>query len=263
MQKKKITLLVSTLLILAISACNLPGGNPELSGLELTVTAQAQLLEQATATPEFTATPGSTSTPGATATPEFTATSSIPTITVSVDTNCRLGPGLAYASVSILVVGKSAQVVGKNSSAPNYWVINNPTGSGTCWLWGEYATITGDTSGLQEYAVPPTPTPTITLTPTLASPKPAKDLSVAKICIPQVFPTFGFTGNLTWKDQSDNEDGFNIYIMGGAPVVVPANTTSFPIPQLPLAAGTPYTLGVESFNAAGKGTLKEISFTCP
>jgi hypothetical protein len=49
-------------------------------------------------------------------------------------------------------------VVGRGEFG-NYWIIKNPDGSGECWLWGNYATVTGPTDGLQEYASPATPTP--------------------------------------------------------------------------------------------------------
>jgi hypothetical protein len=42
----------------------------------------------------------------------------------------------------------------------NYWYIRNPNQSGGfCWLWGEYATVTGNWAVLPQYTPPPTPTP--------------------------------------------------------------------------------------------------------
>jgi hypothetical protein len=59
--------------------------------------------------------------------------------------------------LGVLQVGEQAEVVGKNTVA-NYWVIKNPDASGTCWLWGMYATVEGDTTNLPEITPPPTPT---------------------------------------------------------------------------------------------------------
>ena len=273
MPNRKKLLVFSILLIIITGACILTGENTNEPDLALTITAlvqsngqqqqQQQPVAEPTSTPEIispveiTSTPEFTATVELTATPEITSTSSIPIIMVSIDTNCRLGPGIAYKSLSALVIGKEAQIVGKNSSVPNYWVINNPTGSGTCWLWGEYATITGDTSNLQEYAVPPTPTPTI------SGPKPVKDLSLSKTCAFIINNDYKYDGTLTWKDQSDNEDGFNLYINDIFVTALPPNTTSYKIQAFVSNAGTQYILGVESFNAAGKGELKEIVFVCP
>ena len=41
-----------------------------------------------------------------------------------------------------------AEVVGRNLNG-NYWYIRNPNDSnGYCWLWGEYATVTGNFAAL-------------------------------------------------------------------------------------------------------------------
>ena len=80
-------------------------------------------------------------------------------VSVSLDTNCRTGPSTAYDSVGALLVGQSAEVVGKYSSA-NWWIIQNPSEPGTCWIWGQYASVTGDTSSLPEMTPPPPPTAT-------------------------------------------------------------------------------------------------------
>lgn len=253
--------------IVVVFACNLPGGAPpetEEPDLELTITALANLGAQATtgstspqetATPEFTATAGATSTP------------SVPQVSVSTNTNCRVGPGVIYDLVDSLLIGQTAEVVGKNSGVPNYWVIKRINGSGTCWLWAEYATVSGNTSNLPEYPVPPTPTPsptpTATATATLAPPASVNNLTVTKVCIPLVLPTYNYTGTINWEDKSNNEDGFNIYFNGGLFASIPANSTAFALPPLPFVGGTPAKWGVEAFNAAGKSGLKDVTFTCP
>ena len=252
---------VSIVLILVLTACNLPGGGSDVPDLALTITAQVLLNDQQQQSGELpTATPEFTATPGATATPEFTPTSSIPMVTVSVNTNCRLGPSTVYAIVGALTIGVQAQIVGKNSSVPNYWVINNPNGTGTCWLWGEYATVTGDTSGLQEYAIPPTPTPSPT--PTLAFPAPVSNLDHGKACA-FINPQFIYQGVLKWDDKSDNEDGFNIYQNGVLVTSVGKNVESYAYNVGAFPPGVLIKFAVESYNAAGQSAQKEVSFTCP
>ena len=49
-----------------------------------------------------------------------------------------------------------------------YWIIQNPDKAGTCWLWGEYATVTGTLTGLPIMTPPPSPTPSPTATPSQA-----------------------------------------------------------------------------------------------
>ncbi len=115
--------------------------------------------------PTFTPTETSTPSPTLTGTPFFTPTPIVPQISVSVPTNCRVGPGKVYRMVGALLVGESAQIYGIDPTS-QYWYIRNPdVSSGFCWVWGQYATITGNTALLPVYTPPPTPTPTFTPTP--------------------------------------------------------------------------------------------------
>ena len=98
--------------------------------------------------------------------PVFTATAAaVPQVSVSTPTNCRVGPGIAYERVGGLQIGQVAEVVGRNATG-NYWVIRNPERPNQlCWLWGQFATVTGNTGTLPVYTPPPTPTPLPTNTP--------------------------------------------------------------------------------------------------
>lgn len=170
MFRKNIAHLILPLLLL-LSACGQsndgqvePTTGPDLA---LTVTAQANLLESLTQTAlATTPAPEFTPTMAFSPTPEFTATPSKVFVTVSANTNCRSGPGDEYSIEGALTVGQQAEVIGK-SSTTNYWIIKNPNSSGSCWLWGEFATIAGDTSALQEIAPPPTTTPLAALAPVI------------------------------------------------------------------------------------------------
>ena len=130
---------------------------PTLPELTLTNTP-----EPSTFTPTFTETP----TQRLTATSLFTSTPFVPQISVSVSTNCRIGPGKVYQMVGALLAGEIAQVYGRDPTG-GYWYIRNPdSSSGYCWVWGEYATLSGNTALLPVYTPPPTPTPTFTPKPT-------------------------------------------------------------------------------------------------
>lgn len=259
MYQRKFNLLLSLLLVAALSACNLPSGEDltPTPDLALTVTALAQ--PQGTATPSL---PLDTATPAFTAGPESTPTPSVPTVTVSTNTNCRTGPSTQYELIGGLNVGQSAEVVGKSTST-GYWIIRTP-GGGTCWLWGQFATVSGNTANLPEYPTPATPTPTFTPTP--SAPAAVDNLSMAMICIP-VLANFHHTGVLSWEDKSNNEDGFNIYINGALIASIPANSTSYNVVQVPggpFIPGIASIFGVEAFNAAGKATpLKTVTRGCP
>lgn len=178
MKKSTPILLPVSVLLIASLACATPSfvaPTQDLNSLGTAImqtmvvgasqTAQAVIpVNLATQSPVPTATliPATiTETPTATLspTPIFTATPLVPQISVSVATNCRVGPGKIYDRVGALLVGQVAEVVGRND-AGNYWYIRNPSQpNGFCWLWGEYATVSGNLSVLPVFTPPPTPTP--------------------------------------------------------------------------------------------------------
>jgi hypothetical protein len=153
---------------------------------QLTQAAGPDISVVQSATPSATLSPGEptftpappTLTPTATLTPLpiFSVTPLIPMISVSVPTNCRVGPGKAYRMVGALLVGETVQVYARDP-AGDYWYIRNPDSpSEYCWVWGGYATLSGITIVLPVYTPPPTPTPTFT-----ATPAPNFDLSFAAL----------------------------------------------------------------------------------
>ena len=180
MAKSSPILLSVTVLLLASLACALPGTslitatpdqnfyNTAIAQTVAAAVAQTQGLPSpepiimASDTPIFTSTPEPpTLTPTVTLTPSpiFTSTPLVPLISVSVATNCRVGPGRIYDRVGALLVGQTAEVFGRNDTS-NYWYIRNPNRSGEfCWLWGEYASLTGNLGALPVYTPPHTPTP--------------------------------------------------------------------------------------------------------
>lgn len=119
-------------------------------------------------TPEIIFTATETATQSPTPISFFTTTPSAVTIKVTVATNCRNGPGKVYGYEGALLIGETAEVFGRDPSG-QYWYVRNPDSSGAdyCWLWGKYATVTGNTSILPMYTPPPTPSPTFTPLPTL------------------------------------------------------------------------------------------------
>ena len=113
---------------------------------------------QPPAAPADTSVP--TETPVPTATPTITPTSTPDktTVTVSENTNCRSGPAISYDLVGFLTVGVETEVIGWDGRG-DYYIIKAPDNGRECWLWGNYATVVGDTSRLKVYQIPPTPTP--------------------------------------------------------------------------------------------------------
>ncbi|MBI4730969.1 MAG: hypothetical protein HY781_02380 [Chloroflexi bacterium] len=143
------------ILMIGLSACNLPfGQEPAQDVPDTGPDIQPPVQVVASNTPEFTLTPSNTPLP------TFTFTPTIPMVSVSVETNCRTGPGEPYDIVGVLHVGESAEVVGQAPYGGS-WIIKNPDGTGTCWLWDQYATVIGDWHGLPIFDIPPTPTPAV------------------------------------------------------------------------------------------------------
>jgi len=233
MRSKRVLLAVNSLLV-AILACNLPGGQgtptpTPTAGADLaaTITAQALTLLAPTAT----AAP-----PSETPTITPTGTPSVPQVSVSSATNCRTGPSTAFDWLYGLDPGKTAEVVGKNTPT-GYWIIKYP--GGTCWLWGQYATVTGNTSGLTEYPVPAT-------------------------------PTFAVHVTMTWSDVATNEEGYRIFRNDVLLATLGANATSFaddttlPVAPavFPPVPGPSIKYGIQAFNGAGNSATKEKSINC-
>jgi hypothetical protein len=131
-------------------------GIPETGDESPTPTPTQTAIVLASATPTETAVPP-TITPAVSSTPVLTP--GVVQLYVTVPTNCRTGPSVSYPRVGGLQLDQVANVVGRNATG-DYWIIRNPSrASETCWLWGRYATVAGDTSALPVFTPPPLPTP--------------------------------------------------------------------------------------------------------
>jgi hypothetical protein len=154
---------IGPVVLVALSSCNLPMQLPSPTPVDLQTTVDdtsaSSPVAVGTGTPSPTATASVTSLPDFTATPSVTPPPSPPVVSVSGNTNCRSGNATVYDLVFVLMVGQTAEVVGRDAYG-QYWVIRDPSHpADTCWLWGHYATVTGDSSGLPIATPPPTPTP--------------------------------------------------------------------------------------------------------
>ena len=172
--------LAGWLLVVAALACSFPGAMSEVEGDSAALVATrvaatmaagggAEVPEGAglppassEAPPPLVATPTDTTTPTITQTPTdtLTPTPSIPMVSVTVNTNCRFGPGLVYEYLGALLEGETAEIHGVNPGG-NFWYIENPDNPGEyCWITAAYAQVEGDTSLVPVLTPPPTPTNT-------------------------------------------------------------------------------------------------------
>ncbi|MGA9398950.1 MAG: hypothetical protein WBV22_11900, partial [Anaerolineaceae bacterium] len=92
--------------------------------------------------------------------PTVQVTSSVPLLSVSMDTNCREGPNSEiWKAIGAVLVGQKAEIVAKYDKG-HWYIVKNPTNPNErCWVYDFYATIEGDTSLLPKVTIPPTPTP--------------------------------------------------------------------------------------------------------
>ncbi len=159
MTPSKKFLVLFCILALGIVACgasidlgNWPGVSspaPKLSAQDNVSTMVAQTLQALTEDAlTAAALKASEATPTATPTNTPATMAVLPTLSVSMPTNCYAGPSTKYGFVITIYPGDTVTVVGKDVP-DNYWIINAPGYPGTvCWLSGQYASVTGDTADL-------------------------------------------------------------------------------------------------------------------
>jgi hypothetical protein len=85
-----------------------------------------------------------------------TATQSIPPeLTLSKNSNCRLGPSNFYNIVDQIASGKELPVIGRSEDS-EWWQVVNDTGR-ECWIYHQNATPNQDFSSLSIGEAPPLP----------------------------------------------------------------------------------------------------------
>jgi hypothetical protein len=132
--------------ILGVSSCNLPAS-------------------QTTETPTSTLTPlldtPTSSSPTPTSVPiETLIDLELPTLTLTSTpsvslaspkeqpVNCRFGPATSYAVIGALLVGRQAEMIGRNQDS-TWWYVRNPSDpSISCWLSAEFVVTVGDVQAL-------------------------------------------------------------------------------------------------------------------
>ncbi len=158
------------LMLVLLSACGGPSG-----GAQETIAIQTRAAEIVAATMQssnavnqavsgtLTAlAPGLASqvslTPEASPTSQATPAPAAPVVTVSVQTNCRSGPGTGFEVLGVVEIDETAEVVGRSLYNDN-WIIKLPANPAiTCWLWAQYATLRGDPENVPVITPPATPT---------------------------------------------------------------------------------------------------------
>lgn len=251
-------LLAVILLLSSTLACNLQSAKPSISVNDQAATAIALTLQEqaknggdvpitATSSPLPTI-PPPTSTVGPTVT--ITPTYSVPMLTLREQTNCRTGPGQSYDLLFAYVKGAKREIIGYFPET-NYWLIKAPESkTGQCWIWGEYADLSGS------YWVVPTVTApaTATIAPPVAP-------AVNKWDFNCNTANGEMTITITWKDNASNETGYRIYRDGEKITELPANTSSY-TETIIVQAGQNVKYQIEVFGPNGSAMSSIISISC-
>jgi uncharacterized protein YraI len=133
-------------LTFALSSCNLPA--PQTT--ELPGSSPAPMLDTPTSS-SSTLTPVPIETLLSVAFPTVTLTSTPSVFLASPrdqPVNCRFGPATSYAVIGALVLGRQAEIIGRNGDS-TWWYVRNPSDPSTsCWLSAEFVQTVGDVQSL-------------------------------------------------------------------------------------------------------------------
>ena len=257
MKTRKFALAGFVSLLLLLPACTIPvsSSDPSLNEQAATyvaMTLNASVPTEPEGTPQATR-PANTPTLAATSgmTGTITPTYSVPMLEVEEPTNCRSGPGQNYEIITVFQPGASAEIIGRYPEN-NWWLINNPFGSGTCWIWGEFAKVSGSYSTVPSVTPPPPATAGLPAPPSISN--------------WEYFCSFGSSGpnvtfNLTWNDRAADETGYRIYRNNELVAELAPNSGSFS-EVVDVASNEKLTYRLEVFNGTGASSASPISFSC-
>ena len=140
---KRRHLIFSLIVLITLSSCNLPGNTPPATN-----TAIPQPTIDIPVTGDITSTPVPVDTLVAAVlfpTPTVTFTPSIVLASPKDQpVNCRFGPDISYAVTGALIVGRQAEVIGKNIDITWVFVRNPSDPSTSCWLFSDLINVDGN-----------------------------------------------------------------------------------------------------------------------
>lgn len=214
-------------LFLAMLACGLPGSGSSPTEIPSpTIEAPVTIIVI-----ENTPTPAATETPSPTETPALP-----PEISLTVNSNCRVGPNNFYNIADQIAKDKdgvsvSLPVIGRNEDS-TWWQVVNATNQ-ECWIFGENTQPNSDFSALPIKEGPPLPD------------TPGNFFVTNQVCQPgaQVFEV-----TFNWASGA-NTDGFRLYRNGARIVELKAERLNYKDIKAPLGINISYEL--ESFNKNG------------
>ena len=149
MNSKWELVIASAALIAAMLACNIPGAESKQSEPSPIVVVPSQTSTLPAIESTQTTSPTETPIPPS-ATPTLP-----PELTLTKNSNCRLGPSSFYNIVDQIAANKVLKVIGRNEEN-TWWQVVNATGR-ECWIFNENAYPNTDFTMLQIGSAPPLP----------------------------------------------------------------------------------------------------------
>ena len=193
--------------LMLLSGCYIPLGVAPAGGTDQDPTAAEQTAMAHALEETLTAMANSAPLNPLVPTLTLTIASEIPLVSVTTETFCRSGPGEPYEILGNLKVGQSAEVVGRNAYGDTWIIILPTTPPITCWMWGGYATLTGNDAEVPVVSPPPTPTPQANFSFTF-------QYLVHVIGSHCMVFTINNTGGTTWESYSLNVDNLTQGVSG-------------------------------------------------
>jgi hypothetical protein len=132
--------------ILGVSSCNLPASQTT----ETPASTLTPLLDTPTSSsPTPTSVPVGTPINLELPTPTLTSTPRVSLASPKEQpVNCRFGPATSYAVIGALILGRQAEMIGRNQDS-TWWYVRNPSDPSTsCWLSAEFVVTVGDVQAL-------------------------------------------------------------------------------------------------------------------
>jgi hypothetical protein len=138
--------------LMILSSCNMPAS--ETTGIP--VSGMTPVLDTPTSSTS-TLTPVSVETTVDFVLPTVTLTSTPNVLLASPKdqpVNCRFGPATSYAVIGALLLGRQAEIIGRNADS-TWWYVRNPSDPSTsCWLSAEFVQTVGNVQSLPVVGVP-------------------------------------------------------------------------------------------------------------
>lgn len=169
-----------------------------------------------------------------------------PTAVALKDVNCRLGHGLMFDAIDILLQHEVVRVVARNADN-SWWKVVDPRGLGQCWV-SSITVAVSDAAHQTPVLFVPTPTPPATPTP---EPPAAPGRLVARNGCSSTTRQV----SLTWRDNSNNEDGFRVMRDGKVIATIGPNSTSY----IDEPGNGAHTYSIVAFNAGGQSASNSDS----